>query len=173
MLGVGNIYAALHQYDQAISYLEKTLKLDPRDLTALYGLGACYMDLQQHEKAIPYLERLIRFRPNDVKPIEALAAAYVRRSVVFGRQGQDQKAKTALQAAITLFRRSGNTERVKELAALLKQIPPQRQSMQIGQPPAQSPDQPLAQQPRQPNQPQPNQPPSQQSNPRANETSSR
>ncbi|MBI4341242.1 MAG: tetratricopeptide repeat protein [Candidatus Omnitrophica bacterium] len=122
--GLGNIYAALHEYDKAIAALETALRLNPDDAGALFGLGACYMDLQQHEKAIPYLERVVKLQPGEVKLTEALAVAYVRRGIIAGRQGgQQAKAKTSLEAAVALFRKTGNAARVAELTELLKQIP--------------------------------------------------
>ena len=121
--GMGNLYAGMHQYEKAIPYLEKALHLDPTDPTVFFGLGACYMDLQQHEQAIPYLEQLVKMRPRDVKPTEMLAVAYVRRGATFGKQGKNPQAKAAIQAAVALFQRTGNTARVNELTAMLKAIP--------------------------------------------------
>lgn len=121
--GIGNVYAAIQQCDKGIPYLEKALAMNPHDDTALFGLGACYMDLQEHEKAIPYLQRAIQIRPDNVKASEALAVAYVRRGVLYGREGQNDKARVSLQAAISLFENTGNRARANELRQLLKEIP--------------------------------------------------
>ena len=121
--GMGNIYAAMRQYGQAIPYLETALRLNPNDPTALYGMGACYMDLQQHEQAIPYLEKAVKIRPRETRLAETLAAAYVRRGAIYGRQGQQQKARASIQSALALFQKTRNAARVDELTALINNIP--------------------------------------------------
>ena len=103
--GMGNIYAAMHQYGQAIPYLETALRLHPNDPTALYGLGACYMDLQQHEQAIPYLEKAVKIRPREAKLAETLAVAYVRRGAIYGRQGQQRKARASIHRRSPSFKK--------------------------------------------------------------------
>ncbi len=121
--GMGNVYAGLKQCEKGVPYLEKALAVNGNDETAIFGLGACYMDLQQHEKAIPYLMRIVKMRPDYVKASEILAVAYVRRGVVYGRQGQNDKAREALQSALALFEKIGNTVRADELKQMLKDMP--------------------------------------------------
>ena len=121
--GMGNVYAALKQCEKGVPYLEKALAVDGNDETAIFGLGACYMDLQQHEKAIPYLMRIVKMRPDYAKASEILAVAYVRRGVVYGRQGHNGQAREAIQSALALFEKIGNTTRADEVKQMLKDIP--------------------------------------------------
>ena len=62
-------------------------------------------------------------RPSARKASDILAVAYVRRGAVYGRQGQNGKAREAIQAALALFEKTGNTARADELRQMLHDMP--------------------------------------------------
>ena len=94
---------------EAISILERALRLDDGDSASLYTLGLAYENMENYEKAINIFERLASFRPvnKDVYyhlglsygRIQSLAIAHYNFGRYFKELGQIKKAKFHFQKA--------------------------------------------------------------------------
>ena len=62
----------LHQYEEAVQSLERSVKLDPKDADAHYALGAAYHYKGQRENALKEYEILKTLKPD-------LAAEFIRK----------------------------------------------------------------------------------------------
>lgn len=49
---IAQSYRSLKQYDKAIEYYQKALKLNPHDLSIELNIGHCYLELKDYEKAL-------------------------------------------------------------------------------------------------------------------------
>ncbi len=87
----GKIYLGMKDYDEAIKFFEKLIKLDASMRIAYYHLGAAYLNKKDFIKAYKYLSRAIKFYPKDKELKSALLS--VKKSL-----GEDyflkQKAKS-------------------------------------------------------------------------------
>lgn len=55
---IAEIHLSQNDYEQAIAHLEKTLKLDKEDLTAMIWLGFCYFQTGEKKKGMIIFELL-------------------------------------------------------------------------------------------------------------------
>ncbi|MFX0102170.1 MAG: tetratricopeptide repeat protein [Candidatus Hodarchaeota archaeon] len=62
---IGEMYALMGSYEEAIENLDKCLKIDPGNIDALNGIGVCYTELGNNEKAIQYFDKIIEKYPED------------------------------------------------------------------------------------------------------------
>jgi len=53
------------KYEEAISKLEKVLKIDPTHIDALFEIGIAHGELQNYKKAIEYFEKVLRIDPSN------------------------------------------------------------------------------------------------------------
>jgi tetratricopeptide (TPR) repeat protein len=61
------------QYAEAKKYLEKTVKLNPKDNEALYLLALVYEELRQYEKAYQTIQKLVKLDPMNNEALLKLA----------------------------------------------------------------------------------------------------
>ena len=56
---MGEALIDLGRYNEAIIYLEKSLKLNPNDIDALSNMGSALIDFGRYNEAIKYLEKVL------------------------------------------------------------------------------------------------------------------
>src|SRR3989338_1587787 len=61
----GNDLFDLERYDEAISYYDQVLEIDPDDVVALTNKGLALRNLERYEEAISYYDRVLEIDPND------------------------------------------------------------------------------------------------------------
>ena len=52
--------------EEAISYFEKVLQIEPNHVDALNNIGAILITLDKHEEAIPFFDQVLAIEPNHV-----------------------------------------------------------------------------------------------------------
>ena len=65
LIGAGIKLWELENYEQAHSYLETALKVDPNSSLAMYRIARNYHKLGMYEKMIPFYEKLLHRHPNN------------------------------------------------------------------------------------------------------------
>ena len=91
----GEEFFAKGSYQKAITYLEKTLQLEPDNAEVYNNLGIAYRKLGHYSKAISALEKAIQLKPNFVEAYSNLGSAYIY-------FGDYQQAISALEKAIQI-----------------------------------------------------------------------
>ncbi len=89
---LGQVYAAIHQPEQAETYYNRALLQDPTDLTALNGLGLALMDMHQYDEAIAAFKQCLGSDPQAFQCQNNMGATYLEAK-------QIDKAKAALDKA--------------------------------------------------------------------------
>ncbi len=85
----------LRRFPEAIEQYEASLKLDPRQVSALLRCGAAHIELGQPAQALLCFNEAVKQAPRD-------AETHFRRATALGRLGQVDEAIQALQRAIKL-----------------------------------------------------------------------
>jgi tetratricopeptide (TPR) repeat protein len=86
------IYAAKGDNEKAISDLNETIRLNPKDATAYYNRSSVYAEKGDNDKAISDLNEAILLDPKD-------AQAYYFRGVIFKDIGENTKAQKDFEEA--------------------------------------------------------------------------
>jgi tetratricopeptide (TPR) repeat protein len=74
---LGQVYGLrLHQPEQAIQAMKRSLEIDPNQAPGWHALGVTYMDLKQYREASTAIEKAIHLNPNQPHYYNSLAAAY-------------------------------------------------------------------------------------------------
>ena len=110
---LGSSYTALGQYEKAIEFLDKAIRLSPRDPALVFWYwdkSNDYLGLQQYDQAIEWARRAIAINPNFGHPYGNLAAA-------LALTGHEAEARDALERYTAL-------NKVKSIAAIKAALPP-------------------------------------------------
>ncbi|MDR3181293.1 MAG: tetratricopeptide repeat protein [Prevotellaceae bacterium] len=87
-LNLAAIYAnELRRYEDALTYFEKALQINPNHVQALMGTGAMYANIGKFGKSIELLERVAKIAPNDTLVYRNLYQMYI--SVGDGAKAQE------------------------------------------------------------------------------------
>jgi tetratricopeptide (TPR) repeat protein len=111
--GVGATYSDIGQYEKAIEFFDKAIRLSPQNEALLFwyfGEGLAYFGLQQYDQAIEWARRTIAINPNIDAPLFILAAA-------LALTGHEAEARDA-------ERRRAALSKVKNVAVLKKAFAP-------------------------------------------------
>jgi len=87
------------KFDEAISYYEKVIQLNPKLLAPYLGIGALYLRMGKFREAIDVLEKGLNINPEAIGPNAFLSVAYKK-------AGQDNKSRTYLEKTIDLIKRN-------------------------------------------------------------------
>ncbi|CAC9455496.1 hypothetical protein [uncultured Gammaproteobacteria bacterium] len=91
---IAHIYNKLEQYKNAISALQKVIKIKPDDYASYYGIVDAYSTLKQYKKAIKILKQLVKLDLNNQQE------AFNEIGVMYGKMNQYNKAKIYYQKSI-------------------------------------------------------------------------
>lgn len=64
---VGKVYESAHQFKEAVSYFDKSLSSDPKDVNVLAEKSACLYYLGDADNAIGALNTALQYSPNDAR----------------------------------------------------------------------------------------------------------
>lgn len=87
-------YVLLKDYDDAIHWLERALKMEVNNVDVLYSLGRCYYSNDRYVEAGKMFERVLAIEPNHLKAEENLG-------LVFDATNHPEQAEEALRKAAT------------------------------------------------------------------------
>jgi tetratricopeptide (TPR) repeat protein len=84
-------------FDQAVSYLEGALEIDPRSTLTAYNIGTTYSFMRSYDKAEDFFNRAISLTPDFYHPFTMKAYLYLY------WQGDTKKARSVLELASRNF----------------------------------------------------------------------
>jgi tetratricopeptide (TPR) repeat protein len=96
LTGLGAVLDDLGREDDAITYLEKGLRLSPNDVGINGNLGYRYMMKGNYEKALFYFNKVLELDPDD-------ARAYNNRGFAYYKLGKYQAALNDVNRSLELF----------------------------------------------------------------------
>lgn len=76
LINVGNVFLEAWQFDSALVYYDRVLKLDRKNVVALYKVGIAYYNQQQYQKAIDVLKQSVQLQPNNGDAFFVLGHCY-------------------------------------------------------------------------------------------------
>ena len=86
-----------HEYDQAIDYFDRAIKIDPRDATALCWRGAAWFHKKKYDNTIRDLDLAI-----DLKPKAECAVEYTIRGAAYMNKKDYERAASDFDEAIRI-----------------------------------------------------------------------
>lgn len=138
------------ELQQALSYFQEAMRINPNDANAYCFLGTTYYRLGDYQQAGGYLKEAFSRQPDDyqicgflgcvfsqlgkyeegifyfqktiqMKPDEA--DAYNGLGIIYFNSGRNEEALTNLQKAKEIFKKRGKLQRVTEIEGILAKIP--------------------------------------------------
>ncbi len=92
---LGNLYYDTAKYQNAITYYEKGLKLDPKNYDASTDLGASYYALKQNDKALEIFKQVTADKPDQ-------AMAWFNMGIVYQAKNDTPNMKFAWERFLAL-----------------------------------------------------------------------
>ncbi len=99
------------RYEDALEALEKTLKLDPEDVSALLGKGIALLSIGRNEDALEAFDKVLEITPEDVFALSRKGAALVDLD-------RNEDALEALDKALKINPKGANTLQNKGIVLL-------------------------------------------------------
>ncbi len=75
---IGRDFLRTRRFESAIPYLQKAIRLNPRDKEALYYLGEAYFNLKNYDLAIRYFEQFFKIDPYNPAVVNNLEYLYTQ-----------------------------------------------------------------------------------------------
>ncbi|MBM3803173.1 MAG: tetratricopeptide repeat protein [Acidimicrobiia bacterium] len=92
---LGVIALSRHEYEKAVQYLQRALRIVPDFGSARNNLGRTYLEMGKPQEALPHLQRAAALSPSD--PI-----VQTNLGVAFAALGRPAEARTSLERALAL-----------------------------------------------------------------------
>ena len=132
---VGRILCFMHEYDEAIAYLEQSIKVNPSFAQAYFALGFTLIVSGQPREGIPYLERSVELSPYDphlssiyaVRALGHLALGDLKTAECFARKATrvPNTNRWPLLVLASLLGQMDRTEDARRaVSTLLERCPP-------------------------------------------------
>ncbi len=96
-------YVLLNDYEDAIHWLERAVKMEPNNKDVLYSLGRCYYSKDRYMDAGEMFERVLALEPMHLKAEENLG-------LVFDATNHPEQAEEALRKAVQWAGSEGDDE---------------------------------------------------------------
>lgn len=75
---LGNTLSSIEEYEEALSYFDKVIKLNPTYYKAYHGKGLVYNHLMEYEKAYEYFEKTLQYKSTYSDSIFAMSLIELR-----------------------------------------------------------------------------------------------
>ena len=95
LTNIGLIYGEMGKHDPAVKYLEKAVKIGPRNALYHYNLGVAYFEQGRYDEAINEMKTALSFKPDQRDAHHYLGISYIQ-------QGLFDQAIKELLAAVRL-----------------------------------------------------------------------
>jgi tetratricopeptide (TPR) repeat protein len=76
LTNTGNCHRKLKQYNEALKYFYRALKVEEENFYALYGIADSYRGLKDYRKAAEYWQKILKNDPNNRKILTRLGDSY-------------------------------------------------------------------------------------------------
>lgn len=103
---LGNLYYDSQKYQNAITYYEKGLKLDPKNYDALTDMGASYFALKQNDKALTIFQQVITEKPDQ-------AMAWFNMGIVYQAKNDAPNMKFAWERYLAIQPTGNQADQVR------------------------------------------------------------
>lgn len=101
-----------HKTEEAITYFERGIRLQPKNDSLLLDLSVCYYQLQQFDKAMTTTEKILQFYPRHPR-------AMLNKGAIFAARGKEKEAAAIWEQ---LIQRSPETEEAGQARKFLAQL---------------------------------------------------
>lgn len=101
-----------HRTEEAITYFERGLQLQPKNDSLLLDLSVCYFQIHQYDKAMNATDRILQFRPDHPR-------AMLNKGAIYAAQNSPDAAAATWNR---LIRRSPDTEEAALAKRYLAQL---------------------------------------------------
>jgi tetratricopeptide (TPR) repeat protein len=91
--GIAFVLRRQGKMSEAITFLEKSFTLDPRNFNSVFSIGETYCILREYERGRPFLDKIILLTPEAVTPYDLKARSYLLGS------GDTKKARNIILSA--------------------------------------------------------------------------
>lgn len=102
-----------HQTEDAITYFEKALNIEPKNDSLLLDLSVCYFRLHRYEKAMVATDRILILHPDHPR-------ALLNKGAIFASTNKTNEAIAAWNRLLHVSPRSEEARRAKEYLAQLR-----------------------------------------------------
>jgi len=102
-----------HRIEEAISYFERGVKLQPRNDSLLLDLSVCYFQLRQYDKAMQVTDQILRHHPQHPR-------ALLNKGVLFAALNNPNAAATVWNRLIKHHPNTAEAEQARQYLAQLK-----------------------------------------------------
>jgi tetratricopeptide (TPR) repeat protein len=103
---LGNLYYDTQKYQNAITYYEKGIALDPKNYEAMTDLGASYYAIQQTDKALAIFQQVTAGKPD-------LAMAWFNMGIVYQAKNDTPNMKFAWERYLALQPTGAQADQVR------------------------------------------------------------
>ena len=123
---LGNEAYKKKNFDVAMAHYERAITMEPAEITFRSNLAAVRFEQKRYEECAEICEKAIDVGRENRADFKLIAKAYARMSNAFKKLGELEKAKTALEKALTEHR---TPEYRASLAEVRKTFPESRLSL--------------------------------------------
>jgi tetratricopeptide (TPR) repeat protein len=95
-----------HRTDEAISYFEQGLKLQPLSDSLLLDLSVCYFEKKEYAKAMQTTERILKYNKNNIRGL-------LNKGVIFAVQKKNEEAAKNFHKVIELSPKSAEAKQAQ------------------------------------------------------------
>ena len=78
LAGLGAVELNRWQFEKALAWADRALKINPHHDEALYLKAACFMQWRKFDRVPPILQDILGINPNHIEALSLLAAAHIR-----------------------------------------------------------------------------------------------
>ena len=111
----GDLLYQQKNLDGALTDYQQAARLRSDSATAFEGMGKIYLAKQDYFQAILAFRRLTEISPNN-------PSGYHNLGIALKARNRNQEAITAFNQALKLYKKKGNLQKAKKVAALIEEV---------------------------------------------------
>lgn len=117
----GNAAYKSKNFDEAITYYDQAIKLDPTDMTYLNNKAAVYFEKQEYDECIKTCEKAVEIGRENRADFTVIAKAFARIGKSYMKKDDDENALKYLNKSISEHRTADVTKLVVEIQKQIKE----------------------------------------------------